>query len=977
MGAPRSSRIPARAGARRIDRRLSKLFSGLLSVDDTQWIMRDAERVHEVAGTARVYSWDGSAVTFGELETIADLDPATLEPVRRLGTWQQARSKMLLHSTRFDGYTHSVLGESILEGMWMKALDRTNGLVGYIGQPLIVRWTVGSKAIIHLPDMLVSHRGHDTWLLDVRPDALMDTPGGQLMATLMTVTADLAGVRYHIAGSMSPQHRQNLDNLAMSRWGTSVEDTDWWTAVDRARPETIRALAEIAGDEPIGISRALRTLAQCKCHADLTRTLTLDTRLEWNTGMINPNVAFGLGSEWVHDGRRVQAKSVNVFADEPMVTLFDEKNCEKITVRLIDALRSHNVEVRPERGRISDLENVPPADLDLARERFAHMRDMVHGRVCEVDGTRPDSRYDVMVTNESDRIKNKIEELKGKPGYSSKNIYKLLKRFKESGERIESLVRYGTREVYNPESTLRPETVQSVRSAITELTAQSTGATGHRSLVINVRGKLHEWGISDENLTHHRLDKLVEQLSNEITKDTTRTRENSRSRRISGYRRPRPTRYLERVEIDATPLNQVCGDIATGAQFRPYALIAVDVQSTLYKSRLTPSMPTARDVRLLLFDMLLPIVQPEVVDKASRSGLIGLPEKLILRMTDEIGTVVIDNGSQMMPITSKDIVKDLGIDVEFCRTHTPSDKPYVESRNRSLDLLQQLFPEGYVGRNAEYRGKDTQPIFTFQGLNFMMQDFASREYPGRVSPNLRSDLSSKVFMSPVQKLAESITRGGLVETSIHPDDVYGLLESEERRATQGRVEFDGIAYVGPELKKLVGDSLSSVPVRLYYDYADRSRIFFFMGKTESWCELQAIDDYGEAVPPMSDILIHPWINFRKQGRLTRNKTDDADLGWKIFFMEQAKSTPGLLALDRANVSTRLPSPSGTPGARVPGERTAPGRKRKRPPEEFPIDIDDFEHEELNVARYQQDENEILEQMTSTTDEGIWKHDKGD
>ena len=103
--------------------------------------------------------------------------------------------------------------------------------------------------------------------------------------------------------------------------------------------------------------------------------------------------------------------------------------------------------------------------------------------------------------------------------------------------------------------------------------------------------------------------------------------------------------------------------------------------------------------------------------------MLGVPKTVIIRQADEIGAVVIDNGREMLNVSTVDLAMRFGIRIEGCRARTGSDKGLVESANLTLDRVQQWF-EGYIGRRPHKRGAKVTPALSYPALEMILQEYA-------------------------------------------------------------------------------------------------------------------------------------------------------------------------------------------------------------------------------------------------------------
>jgi len=264
-----------------MDRKLTELLSSQMSHVDAMRTLDDPDAIAEAAMSAELILWDGRNPLIQSLFDPTPLPLADLHPVRRIGTYHGARSRFAFHPTVFAGHPHLVLCESLLESAWLAQFDRRPEHWGYIGQAGIIRWQLGQKSIIHVPDVIGQDRDGHQWIADVRYSVGMDTYSGLIMDRLMRATCETAQLDYEIFTDMRPQRRKNLSSLSGMRWRRSVTEFDWWPRVSEMQPVTFGTLTEAAGGGDLGRNRALRTIAQCHVDLNLSSAIVSRSPLTW------------------------------------------------------------------------------------------------------------------------------------------------------------------------------------------------------------------------------------------------------------------------------------------------------------------------------------------------------------------------------------------------------------------------------------------------------------------------------------------------------------------------------------------------------------------------------------------------------------------------------------------------------------------------------------------------------------------------
>ncbi|WP_200171395.1 hypothetical protein [Tomitella cavernea] len=218
--------VSARKGVRRTPSQIRTHLSNTLSNDEALAALQEPEvRRRAVAGCTAVI-WDGSDTRIIRLDALAGVARGGALPVRRLGSHMQARSNLMLHTTRSSGRPAVVWAESKLEELWMIALDRRADVTGYQSQPCILVWPIGTKKILQIPDLLIT-TDSGIEIASVRSESLLNDYARAMLADLMPDTLGAHGIDYTLRGSMPRQHAVNLRLLGALRWKCPVTREEW------------------------------------------------------------------------------------------------------------------------------------------------------------------------------------------------------------------------------------------------------------------------------------------------------------------------------------------------------------------------------------------------------------------------------------------------------------------------------------------------------------------------------------------------------------------------------------------------------------------------------------------------------------------------------------------------------------------------------------------------------------------------------
>lgn len=668
--------------------------------------------------------------------------------------------------------------------------------------------------------------------------------------------------------------------------------------------------------------------------------------------MLSPDRAFRFGISWPHRGETHTLVGLSLESLPRMVTLRNDRTGELVETELLGAIHEHSAWATPEREAHDDVASLlallDPRKLATTIERAGHIREVLTGnRTGEpYEPATCDKRYDPARFDEATRMQVKVADLKGVRGYSRSTLFELRTAYIESGGNIAALAPGGIPVPADPREGIDPGVIETIAIVVAELNTERYSSMDIGSKLVLLQTSLRERGVIDHPLLRaRRLKALLKFFQRGIPQENTETRRNKASRTIGHVSAPKSSQFLERVEVDATRLNTEVYDPDTKESFFPYVLVAICCATKLMATRLCAKRPTTRDVRLLLFDMLRPIVLPD--RHRDHLLMLGLPQELRIRQAGgELQTVVIDNGREMMNISTLDVALRLDIRIEGCRAGTGSDKPFVESANKNLDRVQQWF-KGYVGNRPHRRGKKVTAAMSYAAAELILQEYTHSLYPHLPHTGLPVDAESTDLLTPAQAFERCLVRGGVAETRVHPDDVFALLDNDVVAVHSDGIRHAGAKYRGKALRYVVreDDSTSKYAssIRIFYDPADRSRVYFYSTERKHWCELHAMHDDEQALPPCSDVLWSDWLFELNRKKFTEDEKLDVRVAFKEFIERIIRDEPLRYAHDRAFLHSAVPSPEGTPGAVY--KHTEDDQHHN----DFPIDVDDYMPDDYELA----------------------------
>lgn len=201
-----------------------------------------------------------------------------LLPVRRIGTYQGAQSRMGWFATVRDGHAIYLESESRTEHHWLRALDMEPSVTWLQTQPFLLVWPTSVGAVIHTPDILALQFGQPR-VVDVKPEAHR-TDYDDAIFDLTGRTLARASVTFHVAGSSARQGE--INHIAARRWKRRNPSlTHLVELVEAKRPRTAHHLFTLCGGHQRGIAVMYQLRANARCWFDLNVALHRATPITW------------------------------------------------------------------------------------------------------------------------------------------------------------------------------------------------------------------------------------------------------------------------------------------------------------------------------------------------------------------------------------------------------------------------------------------------------------------------------------------------------------------------------------------------------------------------------------------------------------------------------------------------------------------------------------------------------------------------
>lgn len=470
-----------------------------------------------------------------------------------------------------------------------------------------------------------------------------------------------------------------------------------------------------------------------------------------------------------------------------------------------------------------DFTELPPALREEAKRRYSYV-----SRVLE---STPNKRT---ATTLEPIISLVSREIKDSKPPSWLTLYRWLKNYSSSGEDIRGLVPLHSAKG-NRQSRLNPEVRQIIKNAIDQVYLNTTQAEGmdvyERVIIeINQSNRLRE-ALSQEKLeipSQMTIYRAIAQL------DPHQTAIARYGRRIAGSMYdpvklgPRPSRPLERVEIDHTKLPLFVVDTETRLPIgTPWLTSAIDKYSGVnlgyYASFEPPSY-------LSVMQCLSHAIRPKNYLRASYPNVAndwdtyGLPE-----------VIVVDNGKEFYSTSFEDACLSLGIVIQYSPPKMPWYKSAIERYFGALNTqLLSHQPGKTFAKFMQQHDYDSKKsaVVSFEALQEILHLFVVDIYNQSSHPQLKSprqQVWSKSIASFPPALPPSMTElKVLIGATI------------ERTITRRGIEFEGLIYNSSQLARLRSGVQQSPRTKVKYNPTDLSSVYVLDSNNHQFIEVPAL-----------------------------------------------------------------------------------------------------------------------------------------
>lgn len=551
-------------------------------------------------------------------------------------------------------------------------------------------------------------------------------------------------------------------------------------------------------------------------------------------------------------------------------------------------------------------------------------------------------QYDPRVWGLLDRFAALSEELKTKgitKGTSPQRLWQKWQDLVDHG--LVALIPKPWLRVDDPRVGVDDATLEFIRKFVRSLRSKSTVNQDTRIRMLRVELEAApELSVPRDN----RLRLLLKYYENGSNPDdSAKTRQEQDNRPLDGYGHLQATRPGEIIQIDMTPGNSFAFDPIVG--WSNYEMLsAIDVwDKEVVGFRVCPYGHSSRDLKLLMFDVMSPVIRRTgwTIDREGNwrghPRTVVIDQKLIVH--DDVEeqedvqvvaeaddgsvvymrpvrptTVVIDHGRPEDSVEFLSLITDLGIDVLFARPGTPTDKPQVESWHNPLDGIQQYIPS-YKGRRVADRGVRpelsatmTQPMIEQMAIEYLMLARTHSPHGGN-----RDELMPHIALAPTEKFERYTETGAYIEWALDPRCVFDFLNNFTSTIQDDGVRVDNFLYdaptgLWPQHRRRRTQGGHGIEETFAYDPYDRSCIYWCDSDTGIWHRIP-IAHADDAMEPFSDIKAKAALRDAMDGvrealtpQVRKRVMDDIHFRWSRHVYKKLREAR-LAALDQARVTT--------------------------------------------------------------------------
>jgi putative transposase len=300
------------------------------------------------------------------------------------------------------------------------------------------------------------------------------------------------------------------------------------------------------------------------------------------------------------------------------------------------------------------------------------------------------------------------------------------------------------------------------------------------------------------------------------TTGSARTRQSLANRPDRPFSQLAASRPGEVVEIDSTPFD-VMVLLDDGVAGRAELTGMVDLATRTVTAAVLRPTTKSVDASLLLARTVTPEpMRPGWADALAMARSV-LPHRRMLELDQRLAhaaarpvivpeTIVCDHGKAFFSGNFRSSCRTLGITVQPAHPRTPTDKPHIERTLESVASLFAQFVSGYLGRSAEFRGREagSEPLWPLMELQGLLDEWLIACWQNRPHDGLRDPAAPGRVFAPNEKYAALVQMAGYVPVALSAGDYIELLPATWRAVNAYGVKISHRIYDGEELNPFRG-----------------------------------------------------------------------------------------------------------------------------------------------------------------------------
>jgi hypothetical protein len=428
------------------------------------------------------------------------------------------------------------------------------------------------------------------------------------------------------------------------------------------------------------------------------------------------------------------------------------------------------------------------------------------------------------------------------------------------------------------------------------------------------------------------------------------------------------------VEIDSTPFD-VMVLLDDGVAGRAELTGIVDLATRTVTAAVLRPTTKSVDASLLLARTVTPEpMRPGWADALAMARSV-LPHRRMLELDQRLAhaaarpvivpeTIVCDHGKAFISQNFRSSCRLLGITFQPAHPRTPTDKPHIERTLASVASLFAQFVSGYLGRSAEFRGREagSEPLWALMELQGLLDEWLIASWQNRPHDGLRDPSAPGRAFTPNEKYAALVQAAGYVPVALSAGDYIELLPATWRAINAYGVKISHRIYDGEELNPFRGQR-SGVTARqdlweIHRDPYDVSRIWVRNHWDGGWITV-FWNHLSTAPAPFGELA---WDHARRQLAGDTGNPAEQEIARAVeSLLQRAHQGPGkpgrpgrkpaakdrrVAARTRATAQPAWPRPeapagSGDPAA-IPGE--PPGQPEDKLADVVPLAVFDAREE---------------------------------